>query len=242
MSKINFKLILNFSYAVALSMMVIILSINFTAAFKPIYYTNINSLKINNFTSLSKAKIKKSYSYIVDFLFENKSSFSIPYFKSSPKGRAHFYEVKLIFKKIDTLFYFLYGALFILSLLQYQNIDIHILKYSSQMLLSTAISLIFAFEINFDNFFTLFHKVLFNNDNWIFYPSEDEVINILPQKFFLICAAFILSLMIVTCIIFYALYRKLQKNIEFCSFDAPHMKFGRSCKKKIFVFLIIIFV
>ena len=212
MLKINVKLLLNFFCAASLSIMVIILSVKFTSVFKSIYYVSINSLKINNYTSLSKAEIKKGYSYIVDFLSDNKSDFSIPYFKSSFNGKAHFYEVKLIFKKLDIIFYLLYGTVLSICILQYKSIDIYLFKYSSAILFSEAVCLISVFAINFDNFFTLFHKVLFNNDNWLFSPQEDPIINILPQKFFLLCAVFILYLMMFTCITFYTIYRTHNKS------------------------------
>lgn len=38
----------------------------------------------------------------------------------------------------------------------------------------------------FDQFFILFHQILFRNDNWLFNPQTDPVIYILPPELFLI--------------------------------------------------------
>ena len=40
--------------------------------------------------------------------------------------------------------------------------------------------------IGFNNFFTLFHQVLFVGDStWLFDPAKDPVIWILPEEFFM---------------------------------------------------------
>ena len=40
--------------------------------------------------------------------------------------------------------------------------------------------------IGFDQFFTLFHQILFvGDDTWLFDPAKDPVILILPETFFL---------------------------------------------------------
>lgn len=42
--------------------------------------------------------------------------------------------------------------------------------------------------IGFEQFFTLFHQILFvGDDTWLFDPAKDPVILILPENFFLAC-------------------------------------------------------
>lgn len=41
-----------------------------------------------------------------------------------------------------------------------------------------------AVALNFDKVFTVFHKIFFDNDLWIFNPAEDYMIRMLPQGFF----------------------------------------------------------
>jgi len=38
--------------------------------------------------------------------------------------------------------------------------------------------------INFNRYFTLFHQIFFDNDDWILNPKTDLLINIVPEGFF----------------------------------------------------------
>ncbi|KRL54124.1 TIGR01906 family membrane protein [Furfurilactobacillus rossiae] len=44
-------------------------------------------------------------------------------------------------------------------------------------------------SLNFESFFITFHKLLFRNDDWLFDPNQDAIINALPASFFLACFA-----------------------------------------------------
>lgn len=41
-----------------------------------------------------------------------------------------------------------------------------------------------AFTVNFTRCFTIFHEIFFDNDLWMFNPSEDYMIRMLPEGFF----------------------------------------------------------
>ena len=41
--------------------------------------------------------------------------------------------------------------------------------------------------VDFEDFFIVFHEVLFRNDDWIFDPNLDPIINTLPSEYFLAC-------------------------------------------------------
>lgn len=201
---INF--ILNFFCAFFLSIMVLILVIKFTVAFKTIYYISIRPLNILNSIPLNEFQIKKSYNYIITFLLGKQNEFSIPYFISSSIGKSHFYEVRELLSKTDMLFYLLWGILFVFTIIFVNYIHIIFIKYLYSTLISFIICIAPPFMIDFNSSFTLFHKLLFNNDNWLFSPYDDPIINILPQKFFLICGFFILFLLLNVAFIFYKTY------------------------------------
>ena len=56
--------------------------------------------------------------------------------------------------------------------------------------------------LDFDRAFVIFHTLFFpGKDNWIFDPWKDEIINILPQDFFMHCAILILAILILGCIV-----------------------------------------
>ena len=54
---------------------------------------------------------------------------------------------------------------------------------------------------DFDQAFTVFHTIFFpGKDNWLFDPTEDQIINILPQTFFMNCAILILAILLLGCL------------------------------------------
>ena len=42
-----------------------------------------------------------------------------------------------------------------------------------------------AVSLNYDSAFTVFHKLMFNNDYWLLDPKESVIINLLPLNFFI---------------------------------------------------------
>ena len=66
-------------------------------------------------------------------------------------------------------------------------------------------------SINFNYFFTLFHKVFFTNDLWLLDPKTDILINMVPEQFFINTSILILIVFIFECLIMFQviqLYRK----------------------------------
>ncbi len=55
------------------------------------------------------------------------------------------------------------------------------------------------------------HKIFFRNDDWMFNPSTDPIINLLPETFFLHCALIIILIIFLGSLILYLCYRH-QKN------------------------------
>ena len=52
--------------------------------------------------------------------------------------------------------------------------------------------------ISFQQFFVLFHKILFRNNDWIFDPTKDPIIDALPDDFFLACFVLFFVLFIIS--------------------------------------------
>lgn len=72
--------------------------------------------------------------------------------------------------------------------------------------------------VNFEGSFVLFHKIMFNNDYWIFDPNLDPVINILPEEFFFHAGLMILILIIIASLNNYLIYRFLKESSKLLSF------------------------
>jgi len=197
------KVILSVAFILA-----IISSISkFTLNFKPLYYFDINYLNIEEVSNMSKEDIKSNYNYLINYLEDSEdTSFSLPTLPSSQSGIVHFEEVKNIFKSLNTILIACLIVIFLCLLINLKNIKV--LKYVSTVLISVPTLLSLAFAINFDNSFTLFHKIFFRNDYWLFYPEEDPIINLLPQEFFMHSALLILFLMLFTGVVIKFIFRK----------------------------------
>jgi len=68
-----------------------------------------------------------------------------------------------------------------------------------------------AMAINFDQAFTVFHKLFFTNDDWILY-SHDVLILLLPENFWLVSGAIILILFSASLVGIYFLNEKIVKK------------------------------
>ena len=66
---------------------------------------------------------------------------------------------------------------------------------------------------DFDAMFVKFHQLFFpNKDNWIFDPRYDQIINILPEQFFINCAIVIAAIMFLCCLFF--IYKEYKDNYK----------------------------
>ncbi|MGE5626912.1 MAG: TIGR01906 family membrane protein [Solirubrobacterales bacterium] len=198
----------------AAALIIIILSVKLTLNFKPLYYYDINHLNIISNTNLKVDEIKSAYDYLIYYVTgSQKTDFNIPNLPSSKEGSIHFQEVKNIFTKLN---YILYACILIFMFglyTAYKKKNFIFLKYSSFLSILFTISLAIPFCINFDSSFTIFHKIFFSNNYWIFDPALDPVINILPEEFFFHCAALILILIVLFSAVIFISYKFL--NIKF---------------------------
>lgn len=204
--------------AMAVALIIIILSVKITLNFKPLYYYDIKELNIITNTSLNENEIKSAYDYLIKYVNSNqKEDFKIPNLPSSKEGSIHFKEVKNIFIKLN---YILYVSLFvfILGLLySYKKRNYDFLRLGSILTIIFPIALAIPFGINFNKSFNTFHQIFFSNDYWIFDPKLDPVINILPEEFFFHCAIVILLLIALGSILLRLVYSILKKKITFPS-------------------------
>lgn len=170
-----------------------ILVLNSTFIFK-LYMIKSN---IPSQLSIPLENILLDYNSIISYLrnpLSNKLSFE--HFTLSNSGEFHFFEVKKIFLFIY-LFLFLTSILLVILFIKKRAL----LKSSLKCLNFTA-PLFFTilsvyFLIDFDYVFALFHKLIFNNNYWIFNPVTDSIITVLPESFFMINAIVILLLLMV---------------------------------------------
>lgn len=207
--------ILNVIFSICFSIFIITTAINFTVGFKELYYYDIDKLNIPKLSHLSKEEIKLNYDYLVEYnLSKDLEDFKMPTIKSSEQGKIHFEEVRDIFQNLNKIS----KSCLIISLvgiaLSIKYKDIRILNYTSKSLITIPIILAIPIIINFEDTFTIFHKIMFSNDYWIFDPRLDPVINILPEEFFFHAGIMILGIVLLVSIVLYMMYKFISKKIE----------------------------
>lgn len=153
---------------------------------RPIYYSGIDELSKS--TGYSADEIKLNYDTLIDYCSPFfKGELKFPTLPASESGISHFAEVKNIFTFFSALLVICPILLVILILIQRKR------KVSSYLLTSPGIMIILpvvvitACAINFKAAFKLFHKIMFRNNDWIFDPVTDPIINLLPHSFFMNC-------------------------------------------------------
>lgn len=215
----NLKDILFSFYLLISSLM---LSIIITLNISPLIFSIFIKLNIvPNYNNIGKKEILEDYNNIIEYLnYPSEQVLKFKNFKISPLGEFHFLEVKEIFFLIylTGLACLILGiALFILSKKCNMKVSIKTLNIFFYEILFIFISLILSFYLNFSKIFILFHKIIFNNNYWIFDPKKDQIINILPESYFLFLAIFILLIEMIFSItskIFYTHIKNKKKRIS----------------------------
>lgn len=185
---------------------------------RSIYYFDVEHLQLEQQTGLSEEIIKKNYDTLIDYnlIASGVKELEFPSFSMSENGRTHFAEVKRIFVAIQYLMV-VSGVFLLIGLWgKIGRGDYGSLKLISILTFVVPVVLGILAVFCWEQFFTVFHRIFFRNDYWIFDPITDPVIYILPDEFFAHCAAAILIFLLLGGVICWILYRfltgKYRKN------------------------------
>ena len=207
------SVILKFLIVLSLTAYVSTFAVKFTLNFTPLYSFDIDYLKLEQSSNLSKNSMKENYKAVIDYI-NNKDikELHLPSLDMSEAGSVHFYEVKKIFELLTIINIFsAFISLLLIGIFFYFK-DFSFLKECSISLVSLPILLFTPFLINFDKSFTFFHKLLFNNSYWEFDPVTDPIINILPEDFFFHCILLIVCIMFLFSLIFAVIFILIKKR------------------------------
>ncbi|MGL5507525.1 MAG: TIGR01906 family membrane protein [Paraclostridium sp.] len=208
------KKVINLLFSIIFSLAIITGAIKFTVGFKQLYYWDINKLNISEYTNMTEDELKRNYDYLIEYnVSRNNLEFELPTLKSSPQGKIHFEEVRDIFQNVNKLFFITCIISLVGIYINKKNNNIEILKSSGIILITMPIVLTIPIALNFQKSFVIFHKLLFENDYWIFDPNLDPVINMLPEQFFFHCGMLILLIILIASGSMLMAY-KLLKNKE----------------------------
>ena len=155
-----------------------------------LYPFEISWLNLTNRVHLKSDTIQYNLHILMDYLTNPFNQvLEMPDFPSSESGLHHFVVVKGLFHlaqgvAIVTLPIF---YLFWKQVIQKGFLSL----YRRGLLIMLSLPLVLGLvgvSIGFEQFFTLFHQILFvGDDTWLFDPAKDPVILILPEDFFLHC-------------------------------------------------------
>lgn len=184
---------------------------------RSLYYNSIDRLELEQYSGLERETIIENYDALIDYCSPfYQGGLKFPSLASSESGTSHFAETKVIFIS----FYYIAAItgvllLFIILYKKKRN-DTSYLRTSAITVIVLPSIIGIATALNFEKTFLLFHKLVFRNDDWLFDPTTDPIINLLPEEFFMYCAIGIVSLVLVGSIILffidYFIRRKQSKN------------------------------
>lgn len=206
---------LNLLLALVLTLFVICTAVVVTLNFRPLYYLDVELLDIPALSGLPREEILQNYNVLIDYnsIFGPKT-LEFPTLAMSETGRIHFEEVKNVFA------FFEIGMLISGVLVAAGIIFRHFRKNPGYLLLTAVLTVALPavlgilIALNWQSVFVLFHKIVFNNDYWIFDAATDPVITILPDTFFMHCALMILALVVLGSVVCLLLYRHFRKKIK----------------------------
>ena len=152
------------------------------------YPLEVQWLNLTDRVYLKPETIQYNFHVLMNYLTNPFSQdLQMPDFRSSVAGLHHFAVVKNLFHLVQLValvtlpsFYFFVNKIVKKGFLS---------LYRKSLLALVVLPLLIGLGgvlIGFDQFFTLFHQILFvGDDTWLFDPAKDRVILILPEIFFL---------------------------------------------------------
>lgn len=187
-------------FVAALVIFMITFSIGLPIYCRFFYYIQIKTLKMEEATGWSYSTIKRAYDDILNFCTLPGYPCKTGELYLSEEGQAHFADCKVLF---DLNFWALLSSgVITLALTLLNRFKVITLcrpfkhrPYLLSAVIGVAIPVIIALLaviVGFDNAFAAFHKVFFpNKENWVFDPMTEQIIEVMPEEFFMNCAIII---------------------------------------------------
>ena len=182
--------------AAAAVLIMICLAVSLTAAFRPLYYFDVNYLDVPQKSGYSAQECRENYDALIDYnLLFGEDELILPDMTTSEEGRIHFAEVKEIFIAMQIASICGLAALAVWALFHRRGklteANTRWMKYTAPLALFIVCAVVLAMLIDWQRAFAAMHAVLFDNDYWLFNPATDPVIKILPDEFFFHCGIMI---------------------------------------------------
>lgn len=170
-------------YTFALALFIFTFSITVTILFSfVIFKFDIHHYFLDQEANMSAGKLMHNYNQMMNYLLNPfDGSFHLDDFRSSVNGRVHFADCKKLF--MLNFIVFILSGIYVFFRRKYRARFNRTYLYIAIV----GIVLLLLMAVDFDGFFVIFHKILFRNNDWLFDPSLDPIINVLPDEFFIQC-------------------------------------------------------
>ena len=224
------EIIKNMLLGLAGTVVMICLAVSLTVWFRPLYYFDIDYLDIPQSSGVSAELCRLNYDALLDYnILGGSDTLQFPTMPMSERGRIHFAEVKMIFAVMQGI---ALAGLALLALCLFLDAARagrtreavaapaaeaarHRYRWMLWAVWITEVIVgltLLAVKIDWETTFTLMHKILFDNNYWLFDPQTDPIIKILPDAFFMHCGLLIICLTILFCVGLKLLYYGKTRN------------------------------
>lgn len=186
-------------FCVSLALFMLTFSIGLPIYCRFFYYIQIKTLKMEETTGFDYGVIKAAYDDVLNYLTLPNRPFGTGELKWTESEAAHFADCKVLFNL--NLAVMIVGGVISLALVILNKLKIitlckpfgrraYLISAVGAVALPVVIGALAA--INFDKAFEIFHRIFFpGKDNWTFDPRTEEIINVMPEQFFMNCAVII---------------------------------------------------
>jgi integral membrane protein (TIGR01906 family) len=172
---------------------------------RPFYYAHIQALQLPEQTGYTAAQIREAFDEMMDFCLYD-APFGTGDLKWSLSGMEHFADCAVLFR-LDLHVLWISAALLVVCAALYATGFRPVLLkgrgpcfWAGSVLAASFLIIAGLAAMDFDRAFVTFHHLFFpGKSNWIFDPRVDEIINVLPEVFFMNCAILIVVIMFVLC-------------------------------------------
>lgn len=202
--------ILSVIFAVALVILIITFSIGLPIYQRWFYYIHVDTLDMPEKSGFTRDEIIEAYDEVLDFLTVPGNEFGTGKLLHSEEGKGHFEDCKVLFDLNKNALVLSFITVVLLSFLDKIGIISLARPFGFRLGFWSSVTTLSLFGIigalcavDFSNAFTIFHQIFFpGKSNWRFDPYTDEIIRVMPEKFFMDCAILIcVSILLISAIL-----------------------------------------
>ena len=189
----------------ALAVLVFSAAVSVPLLWRGFYFLQIGLLRLEETTPWSAAEMREAYNQMMDFCMWGRP-FGTGVLKWSEEGMQHFADCRVLFMLDLRMLILSFAAVIALLLIRRKAGFLPWRPFGRgpafwagviPACVFAVLAMLVRF-INFDKAFVIFHHLFFpGKTNWIFDWNEDQIIQILPETFFMNCAILIVVLILV---------------------------------------------